>query len=236
MFGLAQEAPVNIHNGPCCTRTSELLQWRIRSFKTVTLVYLQNKQCESDSACSCELHVNPFNNLIKGLTCLPCRESEGHDVIHEVGIVWVRRVEGQGSTASAPQVQQEGGVHHGDRKAALPLPFTDGNVLRGPSVVALHTLGDPDRWLSCRFSDNIWHRSPKNLLPAGSGRTRSLSKGSLSPTWALRLSDSQLSCRTTLVGLSASCHCPQTTERETWVDDFVVNSLCLMVCYCLTHM
>lgn len=85
-----------------------------------------------------------FYKLIKGLTCLPCRESEGHDVIHMVGIVGVRRVEGQGSTASAPQVQQDGGVHHGDRKAALTLPFTDGNVLRGPSVVALHTLGDAD--------------------------------------------------------------------------------------------
>lgn len=78
-----------------------------------------------------------WHQFDKGLTCLPCRESEDHDVVYVVGVVGVRRVKSQRSAGSAPQVQQVDGVHHGDCKAALPLPSTDGNILWGASVVAL---------------------------------------------------------------------------------------------------
>lgn len=73
-----------------------------------------------------------------GLTGLLCGESEGHDVIEVVGVLGVRRVESQRLTGTAPQVHQEGGVHHGNRKAALTLPLADGDVLGRASVVALH--------------------------------------------------------------------------------------------------
>lgn len=49
----------------------------------------------------------------------------------------VERVKGQSSTGAAPQVQQVRGVHHGDGEAARTLPFPDGNILWGTSVVTL---------------------------------------------------------------------------------------------------
>lgn len=93
----------------------------------------------------------------KGLTCLLWGESKGHDVIYMVRVVGVWRVEGQCLASSAPQVQQVGGVHHGDCKAALPLPFTDGNILWGSPVVALCVSEDPQQSLSCKFSVYILH-------------------------------------------------------------------------------
>jgi len=72
-----------------------------------------------------------------GRTCLLCGEGERHDVVGGVGVVRVRGVEGQRWAGAAPQVQQEGGVHHGHGEAALPPPPADGHVVRRALVVAL---------------------------------------------------------------------------------------------------
>lgn len=167
----------------------------------------------------CELQLQLKHILTKGLTCLPRRESEGHDVVYVVGVVGVGRVEGQRSAGSAPQVQQVGGVHHGDRKASLPLPFTDGNILWGSSVVSLSQ--DPQQSLSRSLQ---WMFSTGNslysvlvsnqILPQESRHTRSWNKGFLTPTWVPQLSDSVLSCQIAPGGLSASCQCPQTEGRR----------------------
>lgn len=49
----------------------------------------------------------------------------------------MRRVEGQVPGCRLPQVDQEGGVHHGDCKAAPAVPLADGDVGRRALVVAL---------------------------------------------------------------------------------------------------
>ena len=174
-------------------------------------------------------------------TCLPWRESKGHDVIHIVGVVGVGGVKGQRSAGSAPQVQQEGGVHHGNWKAPLPLPPTDGNVLRGPPVVALSggenhfmlfaiyfTLFYCYLWFF-RLKNSYWYWPQKShipytiysvlvsinlTLPEEWCRTRSWNKGLLIPAWGQQLSDSLPSGQTTPGCLSASCHCLQTEEEN----------------------
>lgn len=47
------------------------------------------------------------------------------------------RVEGQRLHALLPQVQQQAGVHHGHREAALLVAVAGGEVLRRAAVVAL---------------------------------------------------------------------------------------------------
>lgn len=70
-------------------------------------------------------------------TCLPAREGKDDDVIKGPGIVLVWRIEHQLVRGFLPEVNQEGGVNHGDRKAAQPLPFSNLNVVWGPFIEAL---------------------------------------------------------------------------------------------------
>lgn len=53
-------------------------------------------------------------------------------------------VEGQAPGGSLTQVNEEGGVHHGNCKAAPALSFPDGDVGRGALVVALQE--DREEW------------------------------------------------------------------------------------------
>lgn len=73
----------------------------------------------------------------KRLTGLAGREGKHHDVVKGPAIVGVRRVEGQLPAGLTAQVQEEGAVHHGNGKAAKPLPLPDRLVVRGSLVVAL---------------------------------------------------------------------------------------------------
>lgn len=70
-------------------------------------------------------------------TCLLRGEGEGHDVIEGPAVADVGRVEGQGAAGGAAEIQQEGGVHHGNREAAGALPLADGDVVCSAIVVAL---------------------------------------------------------------------------------------------------
>lgn len=120
-------------------------------------------------------------------------------------------------------------MDHGDRKAALPLPFTDGNILWGSSVVALRK---PRTCFSERFVQQYSVLVSRRILPVESRHTRSWNKDFLNPTWVLQLSDSLLSCQIAPGCFSASCHCPQTAREETLVHDRMVTylyTLCFMV-------
>lgn len=70
-------------------------------------------------------------------TCLPAGEGKDNDVIKGPGIVLVRGIEHQLVRGFLPEVNQEGGVNHGDRKAAHPLPFSDLKVVWGAFIEAL---------------------------------------------------------------------------------------------------
>lgn len=70
-------------------------------------------------------------------TCLPTGEGEDDDVIEGPGVVLVRGIEHELVRGFLPEVNQECGVDHGDRKAAYPLPFSDLKVVRGPFIEAL---------------------------------------------------------------------------------------------------
>lgn len=76
------------------------------------------------------------------LTCLFTGEGKDDDVIKRPGIVRVWWVEGQASGCSLAQVNEEGGVHHGNCKAAPALSLSDGDVGRGALVVALQEDGE----------------------------------------------------------------------------------------------
>lgn len=51
----------------------------------------------------------------------------------------MRRVEGELTGRLLPQVQQEGGVNHGNGEAALTLLSADGHVGRRPLIITLQT-------------------------------------------------------------------------------------------------
>ena len=84
--------------------------------------------------CSVSMGVVPPNT---NSTCLPAGEGEDDDVIEGPGVVLVRGMEHQLVGSFLPEVNEEGGVHHGDREAACPLPFPNLNVVRGPFIEAL---------------------------------------------------------------------------------------------------
>lgn len=67
----------------------------------------------------------------------PAGEGEDDDVVVGPRVVLVRRVEGQLLHALLPQVQQQGGVHHGHRVAAPLVAVAGGEVLGRAAVVAL---------------------------------------------------------------------------------------------------
>lgn len=64
-------------------------------------------------------------------------EGEDDDVIVRPGIVGVRREEGQFLHAFLPQVQQHGGVNHGDGEAAQTVAVPGGEVLCRSAVIPL---------------------------------------------------------------------------------------------------
>lgn len=64
-------------------------------------------------------------------------EGKNDDVVKGPGVVRVRRVERQVPGRCLPQVNEEGGVHHGNSKAAPAVPLANGDVGGGTFVVAL---------------------------------------------------------------------------------------------------
>lgn len=64
-------------------------------------------------------------------------EGEDDDVVVRPGIVLVGREEGQLLHAFLPQIQQHGGVNHGDGEAAQSVPVAGGEVLCRPAVISL---------------------------------------------------------------------------------------------------
>lgn len=84
--------------------------------------------------CSVSVGVLPVST---SSTCLPAGEGEDDDVIEGPGVVLVWGVERQLVRGLPPEVNEEGGVDHGDGEAACPLPLSDLDVVRGPFVEAL---------------------------------------------------------------------------------------------------
>lgn len=95
--------------------------------------FLRNKT-KRPVICSVSLWVVSRNT---SSTCLPAGEGEDDDVIEGPGVVLVRGIEHQLVRGFLPEVNQECGVDHGNRKAAHPLPFSDLKVVRGPFIEAL---------------------------------------------------------------------------------------------------
>ena len=74
-----------------------------------------------------------------GLTGRTAGEGEDDDVIKGPGVVGVWRVERQLLHSLPPQVQQEGGVDHGNCVASQTVALTCGEVLGCAPVVTLTT-------------------------------------------------------------------------------------------------
>lgn len=70
-------------------------------------------------------------------TCLPAGEGKNDDVIKGPGVVLVWGVESQLGGGLFPEVNQEGGVDHGDGEAAHPLPLSNLKVVWCPLIEAL---------------------------------------------------------------------------------------------------
>ncbi len=70
-------------------------------------------------------------------TCHARGEGEDDDVVEGPAVVGMRREEGQLAGRLLPQVQQEGGVNHGDGEAALALLPADRHVGRRPLIITL---------------------------------------------------------------------------------------------------
>lgn len=70
-------------------------------------------------------------------TCLPAGEGKNDDVIKGPGVVLVWGVESQLGGGLFSEVNQEGGVDHGDGEAAHPLPLSNLKVVRCPLIEAL---------------------------------------------------------------------------------------------------
>lgn len=70
-------------------------------------------------------------------TCLPAGEGKNNDVIKGPGVVLVWRVESQIVGGLFPEVNQEGGVDHGDGEAADPLPLSNLKVVWCPLIETL---------------------------------------------------------------------------------------------------
>lgn len=76
--------------------------------------------------------------------CLPAGEGKNDDVIKGPGVVLVWGVESQLVRGLFPEVNQEGGVDHGDGEAAHPFPFSNLKVVWGPLVEALRRNSAPE--------------------------------------------------------------------------------------------
>jgi hypothetical protein len=68
---------------------------------------------------------------------LPAGEGKDDNVIKGPGVVLVWGVESQLVGGFLPKVNQEGGVDHGDGKAAHPFPFSNLQVVGSPFIEAL---------------------------------------------------------------------------------------------------
>lgn len=85
--------------------------------------------------------MEPMQPSAASLTCLLAGEGKDNDVVKRPGVVGVWWVEGQVPGCSLTQVDEESRVHHGNRKAAPAVSFSDGDVGGSALVVALQEDG-----------------------------------------------------------------------------------------------